>query len=233
MAPVRLRGLRSPARQLLRCSQPRLAASRGCKRGGLALQVMYRATYTPDGGWQGGLEPYGPLQLLPSAQARSGPRRSWTAAETAHPGLRSGRRRVCLTAQAPGAGAALILPSPGAPGAELRPERVRGHEGAAQRARPHRALPAAGECGAHARRWVVPDEPCCVVRHCHAACGRTAESNAWCGCSLWGPGCAPGGGARPVAVLFAEPGEPAPVGRRNELYGARRRGAAEHAAAVG
>ncbi len=48
---------------------------------------MYRATYTPDGGWQGGLEPYGPLQLLPSAQARSGPRRCQMAAETA--------RRVC------------------------------------------------------------------------------------------------------------------------------------------
>jgi len=51
---------------------------------------MYRAAYTPDGGWQGGLEPYGPLQLLPSAQARSGPRRSWKTAETAHLGLRAG-----------------------------------------------------------------------------------------------------------------------------------------------
>ena len=32
------------------------------------LQHMYRATYTPEEGWRGGLEPYGPLQLEPSAQ---------------------------------------------------------------------------------------------------------------------------------------------------------------------
>ena len=31
-------------------------------------QHMYRATYTPEEGWRGGLEPYGPLQLEPSAQ---------------------------------------------------------------------------------------------------------------------------------------------------------------------
>ncbi|BDA50893.1 Branched-chain-amino-acid aminotransferase 5, chloroplastic [Coccomyxa sp. Obi] len=30
--------------------------------------MMYRATYHPDSGWEGGLEPYGPLQLDPSAQ---------------------------------------------------------------------------------------------------------------------------------------------------------------------
>lgn len=33
--------------------------------------MMFRATYTAEGGWQGGLEPYGPLELLPSAQARA------------------------------------------------------------------------------------------------------------------------------------------------------------------
>eukprot|EP00884_Botryococcus_braunii_P001119 jgi/Botrbrau1/11007/Bobra.101_1s0005.1 len=29
---------------------------------------MYKALWTPESGWQGGLEPYGPLDLLPSAQ---------------------------------------------------------------------------------------------------------------------------------------------------------------------
>ena len=29
---------------------------------------MYRATFTPEQGWSGGLEPYAPLQLDPSAQ---------------------------------------------------------------------------------------------------------------------------------------------------------------------
>lgn len=32
------------------------------------MQMMYRATYHPSSGWEGGLEPYGPLQLEPSAQ---------------------------------------------------------------------------------------------------------------------------------------------------------------------
>lgn len=32
------------------------------------MQYMYRATYHPGSGWEGGLEPYGPLQLDPSAQ---------------------------------------------------------------------------------------------------------------------------------------------------------------------
>ena len=31
---------------------------------------MYRAQYVPGVGWQGRLEPYGPLQLEPSAQVR-------------------------------------------------------------------------------------------------------------------------------------------------------------------
>lgn len=29
---------------------------------------MFKALWTPETGWQGGLEPYGPLDLLPSAQ---------------------------------------------------------------------------------------------------------------------------------------------------------------------
>lgn len=32
------------------------------------MQFMYKALWTPETGWQGGLEPYGPLDLLPSAQ---------------------------------------------------------------------------------------------------------------------------------------------------------------------
>jgi hypothetical protein len=32
------------------------------------VQTMYRATFTPEQGWSGGLEPYAPLQLDPSAQ---------------------------------------------------------------------------------------------------------------------------------------------------------------------
>lgn len=32
------------------------------------LQTMYRATWTPEEGWQGSLEPYQPLQLEPAAQ---------------------------------------------------------------------------------------------------------------------------------------------------------------------
>ena len=31
---------------------------------------MYRATFTPEEGWRGGLEPYGPMQMQPSAQVR-------------------------------------------------------------------------------------------------------------------------------------------------------------------
>lgn len=33
-----------------------------------ALQTMYRAAWTPDKGWAGGLEPYQCLQLEPAAQ---------------------------------------------------------------------------------------------------------------------------------------------------------------------
>ena len=32
------------------------------------MQTMYRATFTPKQGWSGQLQPYGPLQLHPSAQ---------------------------------------------------------------------------------------------------------------------------------------------------------------------
>ncbi len=32
------------------------------------MQMMYRATYHPSSGWEGRLQPYGPLQLDPSAQ---------------------------------------------------------------------------------------------------------------------------------------------------------------------
>ena len=33
-----------------------------------SIQTMYQATFTPEQGWSGGLEPYAPLQLDPSAQ---------------------------------------------------------------------------------------------------------------------------------------------------------------------
>ncbi len=64
---------------------------------------------------------------------------------------------------------------------------------------------------------------CCVALPCRvrAPGGRPAE-------------CMPRSLAQAELLSWgAEPGEPAPVGRRNELAGARRRGAAEHAAAVG
>ena len=39
-----------------------------CKACGVHAQYMYRATYSPEEGWRGALEDYGPLQLAPSAQ---------------------------------------------------------------------------------------------------------------------------------------------------------------------
>lgn len=45
-----------------------LNASSGSAQGADAVQSMYVAEYTDEQGWQGGMQPYGPLQLDPSAQ---------------------------------------------------------------------------------------------------------------------------------------------------------------------